>query len=81
MTARAPGGEAVNPEKRFSLANLSHLSIVVGLMVATGGMCAKCGHGTRVTSKNWARCKKCGEKVRRHKLAPLPSPEARERHG
>lgn len=40
-------------------------AIVVALLVQMGAMCPKCGHGTRVTSKRWARCKKCGERVGR----------------
>jgi uncharacterized protein (DUF983 family) len=51
---------------------------IVLILVAMGGMCPKCGHGTRKTSKRWAKCKACGERVRRHTedemremLAPL----------
>lgn len=35
------------------------------LLVGSGAMCPHCGWGTRATSKNWARCKKCGERVKR----------------
>ena len=38
------------------------------VLFAMGAMCPKCGYGTRNTSKNWARCKKCGERVRRRAL-------------
>ena len=38
---------------------------VVDYLVSIGAMCPKCGHGTRVTSKRWARCKQCGERVPR----------------
>jgi uncharacterized protein (DUF983 family) len=51
---------------------------IIVILVAMGSMCPKCGHGTRRTSKRWARCKSCGERVRRHTedemremLAPL----------
>ena len=30
----------------------------------------KCGHGTRVLSKGWAKCKECGERVERRKWPP-----------
>lgn len=51
----------------FSLANVDHLCSFVALMMATGSMCHKCGHGTRVTSKNWTRCKRegCGHRMPR----------------
>lgn len=52
----------------FSLANRHHLEMFVTLLVAMGAACPKCGHGTRVTSKRWAKCKHCGERVQRRKL-------------
>lgn len=55
--------------ERFSLANKRHLSLVLAIMVASGSMCPKCGHGTRATSKRWAKCKKCGERVPRRSLS------------
>ena len=51
------------------LASRPCLSTVVGILAYTGAMCPKCNHGTRVTSRRWARCKNCGEKVRRRKLS------------
>lgn len=56
--------------KCFSLANRDHLELFVGLLILKGAMCPKCGHGTRVTSKRWAKCKKCGERVERRTLPP-----------
>lgn len=53
------------------LAHKTGIHLVLGLLVASGGMCPKCGFGTRVTSKNWARCKKCGERVRRVKMSDI----------
>jgi len=53
------------------LAHKTGIQVVVGLLVASGGMCPKCGYGTRATSKNWARCKKCGERIRRRKMEDI----------
>ena len=50
---------------KHPLAHREGLTFVLAYMMARGGMCPKCGHGTRVTSKRWAKCKKCGERVRR----------------
>lgn len=52
-------------EKRFSFANRTHLGAMIGLMIAMGDLCPKCHWGTRKTSKRWARCKSCGERVER----------------
>ena len=54
--------------KDFSLANSNHLALVLACMMFSGGMCPKCGHGTRVTSKRWAKCKKCGKRCERRDL-------------
>ena len=50
---------------RHPLSHRDGLAFAVGFLVGTGAMCPKCGHGTRVTSKRWARCKRCGERVAR----------------
>ena len=55
-------------KRGFSLANEGALALVVGLLFYAGAVCPKCGFGTRVTSKRWAKCKKCGERVERRKL-------------
>ena len=49
------------------LANKHGLRLFIECLLVMGAMCPKCQYGTRVTSKNWARCKKCGERVRRAK--------------
>ena len=53
------------------LAHKKGLELFVGLLVYSGGMCPKCGYGTRVTSKRWAKCKRCGERVARRSLDDL----------
>ena len=53
------------------LAHKMGIQVVLGLLVASGGMCPKCGFGTRVTSNNWSRCKKCGERVKRVKMSDI----------
>lgn len=55
------------------LARRDGIALVLGALFHMGALCATCGHGTRVTSKRWATCKKCGERVRR---APLPEASA-----
>ena len=55
--------------EKLRLANRDHLTLVVGALVVMGAMCPTCGHGTRATSKRWARCKKCGERVPRRVIA------------
>ena len=47
------------------LASVQGLSAVLAVLVATGALCPECGHGTRVTSKRWARCTRCGARVPR----------------
>jgi hypothetical protein len=57
-----------NSDERASFRPLAHkdgINLVFGVLLANGAMCPKCGYGTRVTSKKWARCKKCGERVER----------------
>lgn len=50
---------------KHPLANRTGIAVVVTLLIGSGAMCPKCGHGTRATSKRWARCKQCGERVPR----------------
>lgn len=59
--------DAIARGERFSLAHRGHLTLFVGLLIADGSLCPKCGHGARRTSKNWARCRRseCGHRFRR----------------
>jgi tRNA(Ile2) C34 agmatinyltransferase TiaS len=50
------------------LANRTGIAVVATLLMGSGAMCPTCGHGTRVTSKRWAKCKKCGERVARRDM-------------
>lgn len=52
----------------FSLANRQHLMTFMGVLLHMGALCPKCGYATRNTSKRWAKCKRCGERVERRKL-------------
>jgi tRNA(Ile2) C34 agmatinyltransferase TiaS len=67
------------------LATKDGLELMLGLLFAQGAMCPRCGFGTRVTSKRWAKCKRCGERVERRALesikaatTPLASPPPRD---
>ena len=54
--------------RRHPLATATGINLMGALLMGSGAMCPKCCHGTRVTSKRWARCKKCGERVPRRKM-------------
>lgn len=47
------------------LATKYGLELLVAILLHDGSMCPECGYATRTTSKNWARCKRCGTRVRR----------------
>jgi tRNA(Ile2) C34 agmatinyltransferase TiaS len=57
--------ENIDTVQRHPLATATGVSLIVAFLLHDGAMCPKCGHGTRATSKRWARCKRCGERVRR----------------
>ena len=71
---------AIANDERFSLAKLSHLRYFVGLMIADGSLCPKCGHGARHTSKNWARCKRASCQHRFRRLLDVTA-ETRQKRG
>lgn len=54
--------------ERFTLANRNHVGLFFEILVLQGALCLKCGHGTRTTSKRWARCKECDERVPRRTM-------------
>ena len=54
--------------REHPLATKDGLALFLGCLFHVGAMCPKCGFGTRVTSKKWAKCKKCGERVERREL-------------
>lgn len=51
--------------ERFTLSRPDHLAVFLGILAKRGSICPSCGFGTRVTSKRWAKCKKCGTRVER----------------
>lgn len=51
--------------QQHPLATVGGICAVLGILLRDGAMCPTCGHGTRVTSRRWARCVKCGGRVRR----------------
>lgn len=67
MSEASPTDDRLHP-----LATLEGLSLFIELLLHTGAMCPACGFGTRKTSKRWARCKRCGERVERRALPEAP---------
>lgn len=55
-------------DRKFSLSRMDDMALFLGLLVKQGAVCPACGYGTRATSKRWAKCKKCGERVRREAI-------------
>lgn len=47
------------------LANRTGLAFVLGHLIGSGAMCPDCVHGTRVVTRKWAECKKCGRRIER----------------
>lgn len=50
------------------LATKTGLELFIGALLYKGAMCPVCHFGTRVTSKRWAKCKKCNARVERREL-------------
>ena len=42
------------------LARLDGLAIFCAILAEAGAACPDCGHGTRATSRRWAKCPECG---------------------
>ena len=59
------------PKQQFTFVDRPHLENLFALLMLSGAVCAKCGFGTRKTSKNWRRCKRCGERVRSREVATI----------
>lgn len=47
------------------LARLDGIASVLAILLRGGDICAKCGHATRVVSRKWKRCQKCGARIER----------------
>ena len=47
------------------LASLTGIALVIQTLADMGALCPKCGHGTRVKSRRWVACTRCGERVLR----------------
>lgn len=66
MTTKPSEGSTEAVRERVPvLASRDGIALTLGILFGMGAMCPKCGYGTRVTSKRWAKCKKCGERVAR----------------
>jgi tRNA(Ile2) C34 agmatinyltransferase TiaS len=61
------------------LASKQGLELFLCALIYTGALCPKCGYGTRVTSKRWRKCKKCGERVERNELPAAPPADVTDR--
>jgi len=79
-TATSASGSAITLDSfgGHVLATRQGISLLAALLFAQGALCEKCGYGTRATSKNWARCKKCGHRNRRRTIEQVEA-EARTR--
>jgi tRNA(Ile2) C34 agmatinyltransferase TiaS len=56
------------------LAHRAGIAAFFGALYHMGALCPKCESATRPTSKKWAKCKKCGERVERKELPAEPRP-------
>lgn len=50
---------------RYPFATKTGIELMFAILIHKGAMCPKCGYATKATSKRWAKCKKCGERVER----------------
>lgn len=49
----------------YPLAHKTGIELMFALLLFQGAMCPKCGMGTRVKNKRYAKCIKCGNLVER----------------
>lgn len=49
--------------QRYPFATKTGIELMFSMLLHQGDMCPKCGFATRKTSKRWAKCKRCGERV------------------
>lgn len=49
--------------RHYPFATKTGIELLFAMLLHEGAMCPKCGFGTKKTSKRWARCKRCGERV------------------
>lgn len=68
---------SVGNEMNEVLSSESGLAVFIDMLLYKGAMCPKCGFGTRVTSKRWAKCKRCGERVARRELPDIEGNRSR----
>jgi len=54
--------------RRHPLATQSGIASIIAMLLYQGAICPDCAYGTRVKSKRWAVCKKCGKNIERRKL-------------
>lgn len=70
-TQRSAGCAPTSGSGSPVLATRDGVSLVFGLLLASGCMCDECGYATRKTSKNWAVCKKCGKRIPRCEISEV----------
>ena len=58
--------EKLDTMRRYPLATKTGIELMFAILLNNGSMCPRCGYGTKVTSKRWAICKRCGERVTRN---------------
>ena len=52
------------------LASLTGIALVIQALADMGALCPRCGYATRVKSRRWAVCTRCGERVARGFIPP-----------
>lgn len=54
---------STNKHSKYPFASKIGIEMLFSMLLHDGAMCPKCGYATKKTSKRWAKCKKCGERV------------------